>query len=96
MWPNPQETADLVTFTEEILNGKVHFLWKQILEMISQKWSFFKYQETFTKLSLFIFSSSIIYYICTFYLPNTQIHQENDCKADLHPVTTIKNVGENS
>ena len=25
MWPNPQETADLVTFTEEILNGK-HFL----------------------------------------------------------------------
>ena len=22
-WPNPQETADLVTFTEEILNGKL-------------------------------------------------------------------------
>ena len=26
MWQNPQETADLVTFTEEILNGKLHFL----------------------------------------------------------------------
>ena len=26
MWPNPQEAADLVTFTEEILNGKLHFL----------------------------------------------------------------------
>ena len=26
MWPNPQETADLVTFIEEILNGKLHFL----------------------------------------------------------------------
>ena len=26
MWPNPQETADLVTLTEEILNGKLHFL----------------------------------------------------------------------
>ena len=26
MWPNPWETADLVTFTEEILNGKLHFL----------------------------------------------------------------------
>ena len=26
MWPNPQETADLVKFTEEILNGKLHFL----------------------------------------------------------------------
>ena len=25
MLPNPQETADLVTFTEEILNGKLHF-----------------------------------------------------------------------
>ena len=26
MWPNPQDTANLVTFTEEILNGKFHFL----------------------------------------------------------------------
>ena len=26
MLPNPLETADLVTFTEEILNGKLHFL----------------------------------------------------------------------
>ena len=26
MWPNPQETADLVTFTEEILNGKFYYL----------------------------------------------------------------------
>ena len=25
MWPNPQEIADLVTVTEEILNGKHHF-----------------------------------------------------------------------
>ena len=25
MWPNPQGTAGLVTFTEEILNGKLHF-----------------------------------------------------------------------
>ena len=26
MRPNPQDTADLVTFTEEILNGKFIFL----------------------------------------------------------------------
>ena len=26
MWLNPQETADLVTFAEEILNGKLRFL----------------------------------------------------------------------
>ena len=25
MSPNPQETADLITFTEEILNGNLHF-----------------------------------------------------------------------
>ena len=26
MWPNPQFPADLVSFTKEILNGKLHFL----------------------------------------------------------------------
>ena len=26
MWPNPYETADLLTFSEENLNGKLHFL----------------------------------------------------------------------
>ena len=26
MWPNPQVPADLVKFTEEILNGKFQFL----------------------------------------------------------------------
>ena len=26
MWPNPQESADLVAFTEEILNEKLQFL----------------------------------------------------------------------
>ena len=26
MWTNPQEIADLVTFTEEIFNGKFYFL----------------------------------------------------------------------
>ena len=26
MWPNSQETANLVPFTEDMLNGKLHFL----------------------------------------------------------------------
>ena len=26
MWPYPQETADLITFTEEIIDGKLHSL----------------------------------------------------------------------
>ena len=25
MWPNPPQTADLITFTEEILHEKLHF-----------------------------------------------------------------------
>ena len=33
MWPNAQEPADLVTFTEEILNGKLHFL-----RSVGKKW----------------------------------------------------------
>ena len=33
MWLNPQEIADLVTFAEEIRNGKLHFL-KRIGEII--------------------------------------------------------------
>ena len=27
MWPNPQFSADFVIFTEEILNGKLDFLY---------------------------------------------------------------------
>ena len=30
MLPNPQEAADLVTFTEEILNGKLNFLCSEL------------------------------------------------------------------
>ena len=26
MWPNPRETVDSATFTQEIVNGKLHFL----------------------------------------------------------------------
>ena len=33
MWPNPQETAALVTFTEKVLNGKLHFLCGAKLEI---------------------------------------------------------------
>ena len=33
MWPNPQEAADFVTITEEILNGNLHFLCSVITAM---------------------------------------------------------------
>ena len=45
MWPNPQETADLVTFAEEIFNGKLHFLCSDIillhLKQFLDCWYFF-------------------------------------------------------
>ena len=40
MWPNPQETADLVALTEEILNGKLngkHFLYSDPSETKPKK-----------------------------------------------------------
>ena len=37
MWPNPQFYADLVIFTKEILNGKLHFLCSGILVLITGK-----------------------------------------------------------
>ena len=44
MWPNPKQTADLATFTEEILNGKIYSLcsnwwWKSENEKMSTKFS---------------------------------------------------------
>ena len=35
MWSNPQEAGDLDTFTEELLNGKLHFF-VQWLKRIQQ------------------------------------------------------------
>ena len=34
MWPKPQVPADLVTFTEEIRNGKLHILFSVALQLI--------------------------------------------------------------
>ena len=34
MWPSPQETDDLVTFTEEILNRKFYFLCSDYLNLL--------------------------------------------------------------
>ena len=45
MWPNPQFPADLITFTEEILNGKLRFC--AVMEVAEQSWSFKKIFEDF-------------------------------------------------
>ena len=48
MWPNPEETADLATFTEEILNGKLHFSFsvKQFLDVNSKATNWAVLSET--------------------------------------------------
>ena len=33
MWPNPQSPADLVTFTEETLSEKLHFLGSDLFNL---------------------------------------------------------------
>ena len=38
MWPNPQETADLVALTEEILNGKLYFFAQWSLDSLKYRW----------------------------------------------------------
>ena len=67
MWPNPQEalTVDLVTFTEEIRNGKLHFLGsvsKNVVDAIF-KYSFLKFtkQLPFKTLNSFIWCSLFKY-----------------------------------
>ena len=37
MWPNPQFSADMVTFTEKTLNGKLHFLCSLYLDSDSRE-----------------------------------------------------------
>ena len=34
MWPNPEENMGLVTFAEEILNGKFHLLWSAYFDFM--------------------------------------------------------------
>ena len=38
MWPIPQETAALVTFTGEILNEELHFLYSEYLKGAAFIW----------------------------------------------------------
>ena len=50
MWPNPQETADLVTFTGEILNGKRSFVkWDLCVFYSKQKESFIPFSAKYWK-----------------------------------------------
>ena len=41
MWPSPQFSTDLVTFTEEIINGKLHFFVQWMTLVSNESWSFY-------------------------------------------------------
>ena len=62
MCPNPQSLVDLVTFTEVILNGKLHFFVQCIFEIVNHE----------TMLIVFVLfrvkKLAIIKKVCTFWL----------------------------
>ena len=52
MWPNPQLPADLVTFTEEILNAKLQFLysiWKWRFKNVGIRFKIISFQYPWGK-----------------------------------------------
>ena len=58
MWPNPQETTNLVTFAEEILNGKLYFL--RSATIISFEWKV-ENPEVINILNIIIKSSRLMW-----------------------------------
>ena len=86
MWPNPQFPADLITFTGEILNGKLHFLFSEDYSDY-QKSSFLNvinamHQHTmaFAKLIVLFYRENMVLGLMRsanpqFFAPNLQILQ---------------------
>ena len=50
MQPNPHFPADLVTFTEEILNGKLHFLCSDVYPFVHWILNFYNLNDYFADL----------------------------------------------
>ena len=75
MCQNPQDTVNLVTFTDEILNGKLHFLCKEMplfqyqkLFLLNVNWKVLHIKSTFE-------NNSVVKYlmvICSYVLPSTK------------------------
>ena len=56
MWPNPKEIADMVTFTEEIINGKIRFF-LQWQFFASQKVNSYCYKRVMISMLLYVLQS---------------------------------------
>ena len=74
MWPNPQETADLVTFNEEIHNGKLHILCSALYYVLSQNG-----QTHFKNLSAFDVKSEHFGILCIKGLNNSLLDSRISC-----------------
>ena len=56
MWPNPQETADLGTYTDEILNGKLRFLCSVNIEIYCLFCKTLLCKERYKEIDISVFS----------------------------------------
>ena len=54
MWANPQETADLVTFTEEILDGKLYSFVQSQQTKVRKTQETVNFQQKFNKHAIFL------------------------------------------
>ena len=54
MWSNPQETVDLVPYTEEILKGKLHFLCGMVLPWMFDLWELYSEPCQISKMEYFV------------------------------------------
>ena len=70
MRPNPQEPADLVTFTEEILNGKLQFF-VQCNPAIGT--FLYRFDKNHLYVTASLFSNSAVFSLCRFACPGLQV-----------------------
>ena len=87
---NPEFPADLVTFTEEILNGKLHFLCSAMSVMIDYSKTFdtIDHESLIRKLVSLNFSNSSIKIILSYLTNQKQYVQVNDKQSIRLPIYT--------
>ena len=81
MWPNPQETADLATFTEEIINRKLHFLCSNSYLLLSI--TVCNFQSIKSPMELYSFLSKLFCYITWLVISPDYTRRWTTCKRGL-------------
>ena len=86
MWLNPQGTVDLVTFTEEILNGKLHFLYSAIH-------SYSSFKSKFSIKDFFIFCALSLVRLFPFQRPELDLGPANQTKSNQSNSVNFRTLG---